>query len=262
MSRKQKLNGSNEICRSVDKSLDEYFKRLDGETPTGVYDMVIGHVERALLVVHHGARRRQPDAGGGHARHEPQHAALQARQIQTRLGPHGRSRRPGTPLRLRQIGPRGICQGPRGARRQAPVDRRHREGARRRGPCGHRRRHLHGLPRDARRPREDAASEGARRHPRAPRRSGARGRAARSTASRRSTSWSSISIRSAPRWPSPAARWRTRSRTSTSAARRWCAPRRRTGSTSASSSTPPTIPRCWRSSSATATRSRRTRGSA
>lgn len=50
MTRKHKLNGSNEICRSVDKSLDEYFKRLDGEMPTGVYDMVIGHVERALLV--------------------------------------------------------------------------------------------------------------------------------------------------------------------------------------------------------------------
>ncbi len=49
MNRKHKLNGSNEICRSVDKSLDEYFKKLDGETPTGVYDMVIGHVERALL---------------------------------------------------------------------------------------------------------------------------------------------------------------------------------------------------------------------
>jgi len=49
VNRKHKLNGSNEICRSVDKSLDEYFKRLDGETPTGVYDMVIGHVERSLL---------------------------------------------------------------------------------------------------------------------------------------------------------------------------------------------------------------------
>ena len=49
MTKKQKLNGSNEICRSVDKSLDEYFRRLDGESPTGVYDMVIGHVERALL---------------------------------------------------------------------------------------------------------------------------------------------------------------------------------------------------------------------
>ena len=43
------------------------------------------------------------------------------------------------------------------------------------------------------------------------------------TASRRSTSWSSTSIRSRPRSPRPAARSTTRSRTSTSAARRWCA---------------------------------------
>jgi Fis family transcriptional regulator len=50
VNKKIRLNGTNEICRSVDKSLDEYFRRLDGETPTGVYDMVIGHVERALLV--------------------------------------------------------------------------------------------------------------------------------------------------------------------------------------------------------------------
>ena len=50
VNRKIKLNGSNEICRSVERSLDEYFKRLDGEAPSGVYDMVIGHVERALLV--------------------------------------------------------------------------------------------------------------------------------------------------------------------------------------------------------------------
>lgn len=49
MNRKHKLNGSNDICRSVDKSLDEYFKRLDGEMPTGIYDMVICHVERTLI---------------------------------------------------------------------------------------------------------------------------------------------------------------------------------------------------------------------
>ena len=49
MKKNVKLNGSNEICRSVERSLDEYFRRLDGEVPTGVYDMVIGHVERALL---------------------------------------------------------------------------------------------------------------------------------------------------------------------------------------------------------------------
>ena len=48
--RKPRTHGAIEICRSVDRSLDAYFERLDGETPTGVYDMVIGHVERALLV--------------------------------------------------------------------------------------------------------------------------------------------------------------------------------------------------------------------
>jgi Fis family transcriptional regulator len=44
-----RLNGTNEICRSVERSLDEYFRKLDGEAPSAVYDMVIGHVERALL---------------------------------------------------------------------------------------------------------------------------------------------------------------------------------------------------------------------
>jgi Fis family transcriptional regulator, factor for inversion stimulation protein len=47
--RNVRLNGSNEICRSVERSLDEYFRKLDGETPHNVYDMVIAHVERALL---------------------------------------------------------------------------------------------------------------------------------------------------------------------------------------------------------------------
>ena len=49
MKRTVRLNGSNEIGRSVQHSLDEYFRKLDGEPPHGVYDMVIGHVERALL---------------------------------------------------------------------------------------------------------------------------------------------------------------------------------------------------------------------
>jgi Fis family transcriptional regulator len=44
-----RLNSSNEIGRSVDRSLDDYFRRLDGEPPHGIYDMVIAHVERALL---------------------------------------------------------------------------------------------------------------------------------------------------------------------------------------------------------------------
>ena len=44
-----RLNGSNEIGRSIERSLDEYFRKLDGESTCGVYDMVIGHVERAML---------------------------------------------------------------------------------------------------------------------------------------------------------------------------------------------------------------------
>ena len=44
-----RLNGGNEIGRSVEKSLDEYFRRLDGEPARNVYAMVVGHVERALL---------------------------------------------------------------------------------------------------------------------------------------------------------------------------------------------------------------------
>jgi Fis family transcriptional regulator len=47
--RQVRLNGSNEIGRSVENSLEEYFRKLDGEMPHGIYDMVIGHVERALL---------------------------------------------------------------------------------------------------------------------------------------------------------------------------------------------------------------------
>ena len=50
MKKNLRVNGSNEIGRSVEKSLDEYFRKLDGEPPHGVYDMVIAHVERALLM--------------------------------------------------------------------------------------------------------------------------------------------------------------------------------------------------------------------
>ncbi len=49
MKRTVRMNGGNEICRSVEKSLDEYFRKLDGEPPHSVYDMVITNVERSLL---------------------------------------------------------------------------------------------------------------------------------------------------------------------------------------------------------------------
>ena len=44
-----RINGGNEIGKTVERQLDEYFRRLDGEQPHGIYDMVINHVERALL---------------------------------------------------------------------------------------------------------------------------------------------------------------------------------------------------------------------
>ncbi|MEP6996193.1 MAG: helix-turn-helix domain-containing protein [Betaproteobacteria bacterium] len=49
------MNGGNDICRSVEKSLEEYFRKLDGEQPHSIYEMVISNVERSLLasVMHH-----------------------------------------------------------------------------------------------------------------------------------------------------------------------------------------------------------------
>jgi Fis family transcriptional regulator, factor for inversion stimulation protein len=47
--KKVALNGRNEIGHSVEHSLDEYFRKLDGEPASGIYDMVIGHVERTVL---------------------------------------------------------------------------------------------------------------------------------------------------------------------------------------------------------------------
>ncbi len=49
MKKKVGLNGRNEIGHSVERSLDEYFRKLDGEPASGIYDMVIGHVERSVL---------------------------------------------------------------------------------------------------------------------------------------------------------------------------------------------------------------------
>ena len=269
-----RMNGGNEIGHSVEKSLDEYFRRLDGEPPHGIYDMVISERRARAARLGDGSRRRQPDAGGRHARHEPQHAALQAlevrhpldgsrvltapdrsprpdRAISPSAARHDHADRPGAAVGLRQDRPRRVRARPRRARRRAAVHRRHREGARRRRPRGHRGRRLHRLSRRC----STAASRRcipkvhggilARRD--LPAHVAALARARHPD---RSISSSSISIRSARRSPSPAARSTTRSRTSTSAARRWCARRRRTGRTSASSSIPPTTPRCSPSSSA------------
>jgi Fis family transcriptional regulator len=63
--RSLRLNGTNEIGRSVEKSLEEYFRKLDGETPHGIYDMVITNVERSLLAtIMHRAGGNQSLAAG------------------------------------------------------------------------------------------------------------------------------------------------------------------------------------------------------
>jgi Fis family transcriptional regulator len=41
----------NEIARCVRRTLDGYFRDLDGERPAGIYDMVISCVERPLIEV-------------------------------------------------------------------------------------------------------------------------------------------------------------------------------------------------------------------
>jgi len=43
------MKQNNEISDCVRKSLDRYFKDLEGEKPRAIYDMVIRNVERPLL---------------------------------------------------------------------------------------------------------------------------------------------------------------------------------------------------------------------
>jgi Fis family transcriptional regulator len=57
------MNGGNEICSRKKKSLEEYFRKLDGEQPHSIYDMVIANVERSLLAsVMHRAGGNQTQA--------------------------------------------------------------------------------------------------------------------------------------------------------------------------------------------------------
>lgn len=45
------IRQGNEIADTVKRSLEKYFRDLDGEKPRSVYDMVIRNVERPLLEV-------------------------------------------------------------------------------------------------------------------------------------------------------------------------------------------------------------------
>ena len=157
--------------------------------------------------------------------------------------PHRDQARPG--LRLRQGRARGAGPGPARRRRRARLHRRLGEADRRARPAGDQGRGPHRLPRVPRRPGQDAAPEGARRHPRRPPAADPRRGSSRSSGSSRSTSWSPTSTRSPRRWcrvPRPT----SASSRSTSAVPRWCGPRRRTTRRSRSSPRPTATTTCSR----------------
>ena len=116
------------------------------------------------------------------------------------------------------------------------------------GLAGHQRLRRHRLSRDDGRPRQDAAPGDPRRHPRAPRSPRRPRRRSRAHGIGPSTSSSSTCIRSRRRRRTRRRRSTRWSRRSTSAARAWCARRRRISATCSSSSIRPTIRRCSRSS--------------
>lgn len=43
------MSRENDISESVHRTLDQYFRDLDGEEPSAIYDMVIQNVERPML---------------------------------------------------------------------------------------------------------------------------------------------------------------------------------------------------------------------
>ena len=76
-----RLNSSNEIGRSVERSLDEYFRRLDGEPPHCIYEMVIAHVERALLT-------SILDRSNGNQTHAAEMLGLNRNTLRAKLAKH------------------------------------------------------------------------------------------------------------------------------------------------------------------------------
>jgi Fis family transcriptional regulator len=43
------MRRSNELADAVRRSLERYFKDMDGERPTAIYDMVLKNVERPMI---------------------------------------------------------------------------------------------------------------------------------------------------------------------------------------------------------------------
>jgi len=43
------MTRQNEIAESVRKALERYFRDMDGERPSGIYDMVLKNVEKPMI---------------------------------------------------------------------------------------------------------------------------------------------------------------------------------------------------------------------
>jgi Fis family transcriptional regulator len=43
------MNRRNELADAVRRSLERYFRDMDGETPTAIYDMVLKNVEKPMI---------------------------------------------------------------------------------------------------------------------------------------------------------------------------------------------------------------------
>lgn len=57
------IMNENELARCVRKTMDGYFRDLDGEEPSAIYEMVIGCIEKPLIeIVLHRAEGNQTRA--------------------------------------------------------------------------------------------------------------------------------------------------------------------------------------------------------
>ena len=45
------MRRSNELAEAVRRSLERYFRDMDGETPSGIYDMVLRNVEKPMIEI-------------------------------------------------------------------------------------------------------------------------------------------------------------------------------------------------------------------
>jgi Fis family transcriptional regulator len=43
------MSRKNELAEAVRRSLERYYRDMDGEQPTGIYDMVLKNIERPMI---------------------------------------------------------------------------------------------------------------------------------------------------------------------------------------------------------------------